>query len=95
MNEVNNDIKPVIEEYKLLVDVEGKYKQEVLNLLDKHTKDIKKKLQQGCMQDEYILCNKLIAGMETTRVIVEKIWKLAREQSKVKEEQAIFDGAVG
>ncbi|MEJ2670354.1 MAG: hypothetical protein P8176_05870 [Gammaproteobacteria bacterium] len=85
----------LVEEYKLLVDADGKYKDELAEKFESYRKEIKAKMQKGCKQDDYVLCVRLLESIDMASSVVEKVWKLAKEQNQVKGESDIFEEAIG
>ena len=85
----------LVEEYKLLVDADGSYKDELAEKFEAFRRDIKAKMQKGCKQDDYVLCVRLLESIDVAYSVVERVWKLAKEQNQVKGESDIFEEAIG
>lgn len=85
----------MVEEYKLLVDGDGKYKAELLGKFDAYRRELKAMLQQGCKQEDYVLYTRLVESIDTAVTVIERIWTLAKEQNQIKGESDIFEEAIG
>lgn len=85
----------MVEEYRLLVDGEGKYRAEVLGKFDAYRQELKSLLQQGCKQEDYVLYSRLLESIDTAVTVIDRIWTLAKEQNQIKGESDIFEEAIG
>jgi cell fate (sporulation/competence/biofilm development) regulator YlbF (YheA/YmcA/DUF963 family) len=84
-----------VEEYKLLVDSDGKYKEELFNTFDTYRQQLKMKLQQGCTQEDYTRYTRLLESIDTAVTVIERVWLLVKEQNQIKGESDIFEEAIG
>lgn len=84
-------IEPLVDEYKLVLDESGEYKESILTQLENYRCEVKKKLDVGCTQDEYRQYASLICAIGEAKKVVERIWMLAREQTKFKEEGKLIN----
>lgn len=85
----------MVEEHRLLVDSDGKYKAEVLEKFDAYRRELKALLQQGCKQEDYVLYTRLLESIDSAVSVIERIWGLAKEQNQIKGESDIFEEAMG